>query len=47
VLPLYHPLKLLEEVCMLDEMSGGWMLLDVGRRTSRIEPRYYLAGVDR
>src|SRR5262245_65135982 len=30
LLPLYHPLKLLEEICMLDQMSGGRMLLGVG-----------------
>src|SRR5471030_1934588 len=23
LLPLYHPLRLIEEVCMLDQMSGG------------------------
>src|SRR5258706_6258420 len=23
VTPLYHPLRLLEEICMLDQMSGG------------------------
>src|SRR2546425_8054732 len=23
VAPLYHPLRLLEEICMLDQMSGG------------------------
>ncbi|MBT7232055.1 MAG: LLM class flavin-dependent oxidoreductase, partial [Rhodospirillaceae bacterium] len=22
-LPLYHPLRLMEEICMLDQMSGG------------------------
>jgi alkanesulfonate monooxygenase SsuD/methylene tetrahydromethanopterin reductase-like flavin-dependent oxidoreductase (luciferase family) len=44
LLPLYHPLKLLEEVCMLDQMSGGRMLLGVGRGISPIELRYY--GID-
>src|ERR1700684_1641026 len=23
VLPLYHPLRLISEICMLDQMSGG------------------------
>src|SRR6202162_6673495 len=23
LLPLYHPLKLLEEICMLDQINGG------------------------
>ena len=41
LLPLYHPLKLLEEICMLDQMSGGRMLLGVGRGISPIELRYY------
>ncbi|MGE4046504.1 MAG: LLM class flavin-dependent oxidoreductase [Acetobacteraceae bacterium] len=41
LLPLYHPLKLLEEICMLDQMSGGRLLLGVGRGISPIELRYY------
>lgn len=41
LLPLYHPIKLLEEVCMLDQISGGRMLLGVGRGISPIELRYY------
>ncbi len=41
LLPLYHPLKLLEEVCMLDQISGGRMMLGVGRGISPIELRYY------
>ncbi len=44
LLPLYHPLKLLEEICMLDQMSVGRMLLGVGRGISPIELRYY--GID-
>lgn len=44
LLPLYHPLKLLEEICMLDQMSGGRMLLGVGRGISPIELGYY--GID-
>lgn len=41
LLPLYHPLKLLEEICMLDQMSRGRLLLGVGRGISPIELRYY------
>ena len=41
LLPLYHPIKLLEEICMLDQMSGGRMMLGVGRGISPIELRYY------
>jgi alkanesulfonate monooxygenase SsuD/methylene tetrahydromethanopterin reductase-like flavin-dependent oxidoreductase (luciferase family) len=38
---LYHPIKLLEEICMLDQMSGGRLMLGVGRGISPIELRYY------
>ena len=41
LLPLYHPLKLLEEICMLDQMSRGRLMLGVGRGISPIELRYY------
>jgi alkanesulfonate monooxygenase SsuD/methylene tetrahydromethanopterin reductase-like flavin-dependent oxidoreductase (luciferase family) len=44
LLPLYHPIKLLEEICMLDQISGGRMMLGVGRGISPIELRYY--GID-
>ena len=41
LLPLYHPLRLLEEVCMLDNLSGGRMQVGVGRGISPIELGYY------
>jgi alkanesulfonate monooxygenase SsuD/methylene tetrahydromethanopterin reductase-like flavin-dependent oxidoreductase (luciferase family) len=41
LLPLYHPIKLLEEICMLDQISGGRLLLGVGRGISPIELGYY------
>ena len=31
LLPLYHPLRLLEEICMLDHLSGGRLEFGVGR----------------
>ena len=31
VLPLHHPLRLIEEICMLDNLSGGRMDIGVGR----------------
>src|SRR5712691_5102358 len=31
VAPLYHPLRLLEEICMLDQMSGGRLEVAFGR----------------
>jgi alkanesulfonate monooxygenase SsuD/methylene tetrahydromethanopterin reductase-like flavin-dependent oxidoreductase (luciferase family) len=40
-LPLYHPIRLIEEICMLDQMSGGRFELGVGRGVSRIEVRFY------
>ena len=35
-LPLYHPIRLIEEICMLDQMSGGRFELGVGRGVSPI-----------
>ena len=31
---LYHPLRLTDEICMLDQMSGGRLELGVGRGVS-------------
>lgn len=41
ILPLYHPLRLAEEICMLDQMSGGRLEVGVGRGISPIEAGYY------
>lgn len=41
LLPLYHPLRLIEEICMLDQMSGGRFELGVGRGVSPIEVGFY------
>ena len=43
-LPLYHPIRLIEEICMLDRLSGGRFELGVGRGVSPIEVGFY--GVD-
>lgn len=43
-LPLYHPLRLTEEICMLDQMSGGRMQVGIGRGISPIETKGY--GID-
>jgi len=43
-LPLHHPLRLADEICMLDQMSGGRLELGVGRGISPIEFGYF--GVD-
>jgi alkanesulfonate monooxygenase SsuD/methylene tetrahydromethanopterin reductase-like flavin-dependent oxidoreductase (luciferase family) len=37
LLPLYDPLRFFEEVCMLDQMSGGRLELGVGRGVSPYE----------
>ena len=37
LLPLYHPLRLIDEICMLDQMSGGRLELGIGRGISPIE----------
>jgi alkanesulfonate monooxygenase SsuD/methylene tetrahydromethanopterin reductase-like flavin-dependent oxidoreductase (luciferase family) len=44
LLPLYHPLRLYEEICMLDQMSGGRFELGIGRGISPYELGIY--GVD-
>src|SRR5262244_2909698 len=36
-LPLYHPLRMIEEICMLDQMSGGRLDVGFGRGASPIE----------
>jgi alkanesulfonate monooxygenase SsuD/methylene tetrahydromethanopterin reductase-like flavin-dependent oxidoreductase (luciferase family) len=41
---LYHPLRLIDEICMLDQMSGGRLELGLGRGISPYEVGYY--GVD-
>ena len=40
-LSLYHPLRVLEEICMLDQLSGGRFELGIGRGVSPIELAYY------
>ncbi len=40
-LPFYHPLRLIEEICMLDQMSGGRLECGVGHGISPVETRYY------
>src|SRR5207245_9909318 len=44
LLPLYTPLRLIEEIAMLDQMSGGRFELGVGRGISPYELAY--CGVD-
>jgi alkanesulfonate monooxygenase SsuD/methylene tetrahydromethanopterin reductase-like flavin-dependent oxidoreductase (luciferase family) len=41
VLPLYHPLRLISEICMLDQISRGRLELSFGRGASPIELEYF------
>lgn len=41
LLPLYHPLRLIEEVCMLDHLSEGRLELGIGRGVSPYELGYF------
>ncbi len=44
VLPAHHPLRLAEEICMLDHLSGGRVELGIGRGASPHELSFF--GVD-
>lgn len=44
LLPLYAPVRLIEEICMLDQLSGGRLELGIGRGVSPFELGHY--GVD-
>ena len=41
LLPLYNPLRLAQEICMLDQLSGGRMEIGVGRGVSPFELAYF------
>jgi alkanesulfonate monooxygenase SsuD/methylene tetrahydromethanopterin reductase-like flavin-dependent oxidoreductase (luciferase family) len=43
-LPLYHPLRITEEICMLDQMSRGRMQVGIGRGISPLETKGF--GID-
>ena len=40
-LPLYHPLRLVQEICMLDQLSRGRLEIGFGRGASAIEASYF------
>ena len=40
-MPLHHPLRLIEEICMLDQLSGGRLEIGFGRGSVPIELEYY------
>ncbi|MFS8116764.1 LLM class flavin-dependent oxidoreductase, partial [Rhizobium jaguaris] len=41
LLPLYHPLRAFEEICMLDQLSGGRVEVGIGRGSLPIELSYF------
>lgn len=41
VLPLYDPLRLVDEICMIDALSNGRFMLGMGRGTSPIEAGFF------
>jgi len=43
-LSIYHPLRAIEEICMLDQLSGGRLELGIGRGVSPIEMGFYGVG---
>jgi alkanesulfonate monooxygenase SsuD/methylene tetrahydromethanopterin reductase-like flavin-dependent oxidoreductase (luciferase family) len=44
LLPLYHPMRLAEEICMLDQLSGGRLEVGVGRGISPYELAHFGVG---
>lgn len=40
-LPLYHPLRMIEEICMVDQMSRGRVEIGFGRGSSATEIAFY------
>ncbi len=41
LLPLYSPLRLMEEICMLDHLSKGRLEIGIGRGVSPFEMKYH------
>lgn len=44
ILPLYHPVRLVQELCMLDQLSNGRLDIGVGRGVRSVEHEWF--GVD-
>src|SRR3978361_1435694 len=44
-LPLHHPLRVLEEICMLDHLSGGRLDIGFGRGSGPYQKAYYAQDV--
>jgi alkanesulfonate monooxygenase SsuD/methylene tetrahydromethanopterin reductase-like flavin-dependent oxidoreductase (luciferase family) len=41
MVPFYHPLRLIEELCMLDHLSGGRLQIGIGRGITAIEHTFW------
>jgi alkanesulfonate monooxygenase SsuD/methylene tetrahydromethanopterin reductase-like flavin-dependent oxidoreductase (luciferase family) len=41
ILPLYHPMRVVEEACMLDQLTNGRLDLGVGRGISPVETSFH------
>jgi len=41
ILPLYHPVRLVQELCMLDNLSGGRLEIGVGRGIRSVEHEWF------
>jgi alkanesulfonate monooxygenase SsuD/methylene tetrahydromethanopterin reductase-like flavin-dependent oxidoreductase (luciferase family) len=46
LLPLYSPLRMIDEICMLDHLSNGRMEVGVGRGVSPFELKYHKVEFD-
>jgi alkanesulfonate monooxygenase SsuD/methylene tetrahydromethanopterin reductase-like flavin-dependent oxidoreductase (luciferase family) len=44
LLPFYHPIRLIEEICMIDQLSNGRLEIGTGRGISPVESSFY--GID-
>jgi alkanesulfonate monooxygenase SsuD/methylene tetrahydromethanopterin reductase-like flavin-dependent oxidoreductase (luciferase family) len=47
LLPLHEPLRLVEEICMLDNLSNGRLEMGLGRGVSRIEMKFFNVEFDK
>ncbi len=41
ILPLYHPVRLVQEICMLDNLSGGRLDVGIGRGIRPVELEWF------
>src|SRR5262245_24877628 len=41
ILPLYHPVRLVQEICMLDNLSGGRLEVAIGRGVRPVEHEWF------